>query len=195
MTSAPRALNIFGAQGSGKGTQAKALEKQFQAVHIGMGDTLRQMATEDTPEGREAKERTSAGQLISDDLANRIIDRTVRQLPSEQTFVIEGYPRTIVQADYYRALLEDLGRLTPKPAFIYLQAPEEELLKRLRKRRAVEERNDDSDELIRRRLALFDERTKPVIDHVADWADVIEIDGNQPIETVTSNIRDRLAHG
>lgn len=196
MSRAPRALNIFGAQGSGKGTQAKALERHFGYVHIGLGDILRKVAKENTPLGKEVNEIINIrGELVPDEMSSEIATKEIQAVPQDRGFVMEGFPRTIVQADNYRNALASTNRLTPPPAFIYLKVPIAVVKERIEKRGATEKRPDDTEKVIEHRLAVFEERTKPVLDHVTGWADVIEVNGDQPIGQVTEDILTRLTDG
>lgn len=195
MSAAPRALNIFGAQGTGKGTQSKLLERHFGARHIGIGDILRKIAKRDTPEGRQVKQTIEAGKLVPNELATGIIREELAKLPADQTFVMEGYPRTIVQADDLQRLLEQQGRLDSRPAFIHLTVPEAELWKRLKKRQELEGRIDDTEASIQRRWREYEARTEPILDHVRSWADILEINGDQSVDQVTRDILQGLEHG
>lgn len=186
-------LIIFGGQGSGKGTQAKRLEKEFGVVYVGMGDVLREMAKEQSPIGRRIDEIVNQkGQLISDELATEIIELQLGSIPPGTGFVLDGYPRTVVQAGQFKDMLEGLGRLTPQPVFLNLLVPREESKRRLKKRREIEGRHDDTAPLIEKRLAIYDKQTKPLLDSVKPWARVVDIDGNQPIPAVTDSILKEL---
>ncbi|MSU76295.1 nucleoside monophosphate kinase [Patescibacteria group bacterium] len=189
-----QALVIFGGQGSGKGTQSTLLGEKLKAVHIGMGDVLRKLATENTDSGWQIKKTIEAGNLIPDEQATQIIRGQLEKIPKDQGFVIEGYPRTIQQSKDYQAMLEAFGRMKPKPTFVHLTVPEDELRSRLEKRQELENRNDDIEHLIERRMQIYQQQTKPVLDAVGDWADVIEVNGNQPIPDVTNQILERLDH-
>jgi adenylate kinase len=188
--SQPVQLVVFGGQGSGKGTQAAALAARLDLELIGTGDILRKMATEQTPIGRKVNEIISAGQLVPDDMISEIITLQLKSLPGERGFVLEGYPRTIRQAEELEAASEASGRSPEAMTFVYLDVPREELIKRLLARG----RHDDTEELIDERLRLYDEKTAPVLKAVEAWANVIHVDGDQPVEAVTESIIKELEH-
>ncbi len=189
MSQAPRQLVVFGGQGSGKGTQAKRLAERFDLELIGTGDLLRRLAQEDTPTGRRIAPIITAGQLVPDEVISDIIARRLEALPATAGFLIEGYPRTVTQAEQFQAILERLGRSATTTTFVNLDVPRDVLEHRLLARR----RHDDTAELIEERLRLYDERTTPVRDAVAAWAQVVHVDGNQPVPAVTDAIINRLS--
>jgi adenylate kinase len=101
---------------------------------------------------------------------------------------LEGYPRNAAQAVALHRLLGELGRLEPRPVVLHLDVPRHELIRRLQRRRDLEGRVDDTDEVIARRLEIHNAQTAPVVGTVADWADVVRIDANQPVEAVTQDM-------
>lgn len=185
-------LVIFGGQGSGKGTQAKILTEKFGLIYLGVGELLREMAETDNPMGRRVKKIVESGKLVPDELATQIVDLKLGQIPPSVGFILDGYPRNLAQARELKRALSGLERLVPKPVFLNLRVPREELLTRLRKRRYIEGRYDDTEEGISQRLKIYDEHTKPVLDAVKSWAEVINIDGDQSIEAVTKEITEKL---
>ncbi len=189
MSAAPRQLVVFGGQGSGKGTQAVRLAEAFDLQHIGAGDILRKIAGEETPLGRKVADILGAGQFVPDDMILEIVTLQLKSLPADKGFVLEGYPRSVVQAGEFREALDALGRPAERTLFIYLDVPRDVLVKRMQER----QRHDDTAELIAERLRLYDERTAPVLEAVESWAQVVHVNGNQPIETVTDEIVNRLS--
>lgn len=188
MSQIPRQLVIFGGQGSGKGTQAARLAEQFGLESIGTGDILRRMASEGTPAGDKIAKIIGAGQLVPDDMIAEIVSLQLESLPADRGFVLEGYPRTVRQADLLREVLDRLGRSPASVVFITLDVPRDVVVKRLLERG----RHDDTQELIEERLRLYEEQTTPVLKAVEQWATVVHINGNQPVETVTEEISNQL---
>lgn len=181
-------LVIFGGQGSGKGTQARILEKELGVVYIGLGDLLRELAIEDHPTAKKIRQTLILGDLVPDEFMNQMVALKLGNIPPSVGFILDGYPRTVPQAAGLHQTLGGLARLIPRSVFINLEVPKEELLKRLRKRRHTEQREDESEEAIARRLSIYEERTRPVLDAVAAWADIAHIDGDQTIPKVTEEI-------
>jgi adenylate kinase len=189
MSHAPKQLVVFGGQGSGKGTQAVRLADTFDVQHIGAGDILRRIAKEGTPLGQKVAEILGAGQFVPDDLILEIVTLQLKSLPADRGFVLEGYPRSVVQSEEFRAALERLGRPPGQTVFVYLDVPRDVLVRRMQDRK----RHDDTEELITERLRLYDERTAPVLQAVESWAQVLHVNGNQSIEAVTDEIVNRLS--
>jgi adenylate kinase len=187
-------LVIFGGQGAGKGTQAKLLSSEYGLVHIEIGNRLREMAEEQSPIASRISESLRQGHLIPDDLATEIIELQIGGIPPNTGFILDGYPRTVDQAGQLHHMLRGLGRMDPRPIFIDLDVPKTELTKRLLKRRQLEGRHDDIAPVIKRRHVLYEEQIRPVLDVVKDWADVITVNGNQSVETVTKEIKAKLPH-
>lgn len=186
-------LIIFGPQGSGKGTQAQRLAERLGLINIGAGDILREIATEDTPRGRQINEIVNErGELVPDGMINEIFAQRLGTIPPNVGFILDGWPRNIVQAEHLKRTLQRLSRMAPPPTFIYLEAPMPELLERLRKRHEREKRADDTPDTIARRLKLYEDETRPILEKVTDWAHVITINGNQPVAAVTEDIQAAL---
>jgi adenylate kinase len=185
-------LIIFGGQGAGKGTQAKILAKQYGLIYLGTGELFREMAEEDTPMGERVKKILEGGNLVPDDLTDQIVALKLGEIPPRVGFILDGYPRNLSQAKAFHHTLSGLDRLLPKPIFLNLRVPRDEQLTRLRKRRYTEGRYDDTEAGIAQRLKIYDEHTKPVLEAVKDWAHVLRIDGNQPVEAVTKEITGKV---
>ena len=158
-------LNIvlFGAPGSGKGTQSAKLIDEYGLYHISTGELLRDHIKRDTPLGRTANEYISKGQLIPDDLMIDILDHTLEQEAKGKAGVVfDGFPRTIAQADALKELLEKRG--TTLHAVIGLEVPEDELVERMIKRGQETGRADDNVETIKNRLKVYHDQTAPLIE-------------------------------
>jgi adenylate kinase len=185
-------LVIVGPPGSGKSTQGERLAQRLGLVHLNPGALLREMAADPSPLGQQIRELLADGGLVPDHVTDQVVAQRLRALPAGQGVVLDGYPRTVGQAQALHRLLAESGRLQGRPVVLRLDAPRDELLQRLRRRRELQDRPDDTDEVIARRLDIYETQIAPVVDAVADWADVVTINSAQPVETVTEEILDQL---
>jgi adenylate kinase len=183
---------MLGAPGSGKSTHAARLADRLGAAHLNLGSLFREVAAEDSDRGQAIGELVADGKLVPDEIADQIIRERLQALPAERDFVLEGYPRSAAQADALRRVLADLGQLEPRPLVVKLDTSRDELLRRLRRRRDIEGRTDDTDDAIARRLEIYDDTTTPVAGKMAAWADVVPIDGDQSVDAVADEIVDAL---
>jgi adenylate kinase len=188
MSTRPHRVVMLGAPGSGKSTHAARLAERLGVAHLNLGSLFREAAAEDSPLGREIGALVSDGKLVPDAIADQVIRERLDALPGDGGFVLEGYPRNAAQAEALHRLLGELGQLEPRPVVVRLDTSRDELLRRLRRRRDIEDRSDDTDEAIARRLEIYDETTTPVADMVTEWADVVPINGDQPVEAVADDI-------
>jgi adenylate kinase len=188
MTARPYRVVMLGAPGSGKSTHAARLAERLGAAHLNLGSMFREVAADDSPVGRQIGELVAAGKLVPDEIADQVIRERIEALPADRDFVLEGYPRSAAQAGALHRLLGDLGRLEPRPVFVQLDTTRDELLRRLRGRRDTEDRSDDTDEAIARRLEIYDETTTPVLGMVTEWADLVSVNGDQPVDGVFDEI-------
>jgi adenylate kinase len=181
-------LIITGAPGSGKTTHAARVAQRLGAARVNPGAIFRQIAEGDAPGSDQIREAMAQGRAVPDELTDALVGERIAAVPPEQPLVLEGYPRSAAQAAALRRILGRLGRLQPRPLVLDLDVPRDELVKRLRGRRDVEGRGDDTDDVIARRLAAHDAQAGPVADALADWADTARIDGDQPVDAVTDEI-------
>src|SRR3954447_24937627 len=154
---------VLGPQGSGKGTQAKRIGAMYGIPHISTGDMLREMKELPTDLGRELKEVMDRGDLVNDELMIRLIEDRLSRDDTLAGFILDGFPRTMPQAEALDALLRDLGR-NLDVVFDLLVADEQVLIDRMVRRAAEEGRSDDTPEAMKRRLALYDRETAPLVD-------------------------------
>jgi adenylate kinase len=182
-------LILLGAPGSGKGTQAKLLERELGVTHISTGDILRRAVAEGTPLGQEAQRLMSAGQLVPD----RVMIELVRERLGAGVkggFLLDGFPRTVDQAQGLDQMLADSGERIDH--VLAIQVPREELMRRLLERARLEGRNDDTAEVIARRLEVYENQTVPVADWYRRRSILVEVDGGRTVEQVLTDIRGRL---
>lgn len=189
MSAGPIQIVLFGGQGVGKGTQAKRLAESYGVDLIGAGDLLRQMAQQDTPSGRKIAPIIAAGKLVPGEIVTDLIALQLESIPTDQGFVLEGYPRTVDQSGQFKKVLERLRRTGTPTVFVKLEVPREIQRQRLLDRG----RHDDTAAVIERRLRIYDQQTTPILTEVEPWAPVIHIDGNHPIPEVTELITNRLS--
>lgn len=184
MERAPQ-LIVLGPPGAGKGTQAARLAERFGLVRIGPGEILRDKAQTDSPSAQRIRAIMAAGELVPDKLIDQLVRERLHALSPEQGFVLDGYPRTAAEAETLHQTLAQLGRLDRRPLVVWLDVTHEKLLRRLRRRRQVEGRADDTEEAVARRMATHEARAGSVRKALESWADVIVIDGDQEPDEVT----------
>ncbi len=154
---------IFGAPGSGKGTQSDKMIEKYGLGHISTGDVLRKEIKDNTPLGKTAKEFIDKGQLIPDELMVNILAGVYDSFgPDHKGIIFDGFPRTIPQAEALKAMLAERGHQIA--AMIELDVPEDELMTRLIKRGQESGRSDDNAETIKKRLDVYHNQTAPLID-------------------------------
>jgi len=185
---------ILGPQGSGKGTQAKRIAATYGIPHVATGDMIREMKELPTDLGRELKEVYDRGDLVSDDLMIRLISDRLGRGDTIPGFVLDGFPRTMTQAEALDDVLRGLGRRLD--VVLELQVPDrEQLLERMLKRAAQEGRSDDTPEAIQRRLDLYDRETAPLVEYYrSTHGNVCGIHGDRSIDEVFHEIEQTLDH-
>jgi adenylate kinase len=178
---------LVGPPAAGKGTQAGRLVDRFGGVHIATGDILRSNADRGTELGRTASRYMDRGELVPDDV---MIDMVLERLGEGDCaggFVLDGFPRTVPQAEALGKRLEELGR--PLDAVVSLQVGEDELRERLAARAVEQDRAEDDDEdAIRRRLELFDRETEPLLDFYDGKGLLVSVDAEGDVDEVTGRI-------
>jgi adenylate kinase len=186
------ALNVLllGPQGAGKGTQAKRIASEYGIPHIASGEILRAEMDAGTELGKRVKDVYDRGDLVSDDLMIELIRNRLEQPDTEVGFVLDGFPRTTVQAEALDSMFNDIGR-NFSVAFA-LQIPDEVAFERLRRRAEVEGRADDTDEAIRRRLDNYHRETEPLIEYYRTRGNLVSIHGNHSENEVFAEIQRAL---
>lgn len=198
---------IFGAPGAGKGTQAQLLAEKYDFLHISTGDLLRQEVALGTPLGLRAKAIMNRGDLVGDDivvsllaraLANRStlpdpdanIDPWDRERNGEphrpEGCIIDGFPRTVQQAQTLEFLFSKLKRKID--CIVAIDVPRDELVRRIHERAAISGRADDTEEVIRHRIELYDLQTQPVLDYYRVSGLLVTVDGSGEIAETNGRI-------
>jgi len=154
---------IFGPPGSGKGTQAAKIEDAFHLKHLSTGDILRHEVAEGTPVGKEAARIMAAGDLVPDELIVDIVRRRLPEAEAGAGVLLDGFPRTLRQAQALDRMLADEGHHVE--FVVALDVPEDELVERILRRARVEGRSDDTKEAIAERMHEYHKLTQAVLDH------------------------------
>jgi adenylate kinase len=183
----PLDVLLLGVQGSGKGTQAKRLASEYGLVHLSTGDILRQAIAEGTELGRRVKPIYDRGDLVPDDLMIELIRARLQSPEAANGFILDGFPRTMAQADALDSMLAEVDR--PLAVVFELQVPDEVAIERLRKRAVEEGRSDDTPEGIAKRIALYHDQTKPLVSHYRLAGNLVGIHGDRPENEVFSEIQ------
>jgi len=185
---------IFGAPGSGKGTQSDLMIKKFGLGHISTGDVLRDEIKKETELGKTAKLYIDKGQLIPDDLMVDILANVYDSYGKDHNGIIfDGFPRTIPQAEALKTMLDKRGHKVA--AMIELDVPEDELMSRLIKRGQESGRSDDNEETIKKRLAVYHNQTAPLIEWYSKENIHYHVNGSGELDRIftdISNIIDNL---
>jgi adenylate kinase len=212
-------LILLGPPGSGKGTQGERLQEDFRLPYYATGDILRAAVKEGTDVGKQAKEHMDRGDLVPDEVIIAVIAERIQRDEAADGFILDGFPRTVMQAEALDAKMSELGRdLT---AAILIDVPEEEVLRRLGGRRVCERnpshiyhvefdppkdnevcdidgaklivRDDDKPDVIKNRLAQYREKTEPLIDYYEERGILNRVNGERPPEEVEEGIHGILA--
>jgi adenylate kinase len=179
-------LVVLGPPGAGKGTQAVRLADHFACADVATGDIFRANVAEGTELGRAAQEYMDRGDLVPDEVVIAMVMERLAESDCDGGFVLDGFPRTVNQAEALDRRLVDLG--VPLHAVLCFEADEEELLRRLAGRAAAQHRADDAEQTIRHRLEVFAIKTRPLIDYYAHRGLLVKVDAIGPIEVVTKRI-------
>ena len=180
---------IFGAPGSGKGTQSENLIAHYELFHISTGDVLRDHIKRGTDLGKTAKQYIDQGQLIPDELMIGILAQVIddNKEAAQNVVIFDGFPRTIPQAEALETLLNERG--TSVTAVVGLEVPEEELIDRLVKRGQMSGRSDDNEETIKKRLAVYHNQTSPLQEFYKEKGLYKAIKGTGTIDGIFEDIK------
>lgn len=203
-----RTILLFGPQGSGKGTQGEKLSAHLGLPFIVTGNIFRQNIKENTPIGEKIKSYINAGKLVPDEVTNAMIADRLRQPDAAQGFVLDGYPRNLVQA-------EALAQVTPVSHLLHVSIPDAEAIRRIGGRRTcvaqghvyhldhkapqqpgrcdidgseLKQRDDDTEAALAERLKIYHQETEPLLDYYNQHSQVYTINGEQPIADVWKDV-------
>lgn len=179
---------IFGAPGSGKGTQSERIIARYGLHHISTGDVLRDHIARGTELGKVANDFISKGQLIPDELMMEVLADIFRQKPEylSEGVIFDGFPRTIAQADALAKLLKEYN--TDIHAVVGLDVDEEELVRRLLLRGQSSGRSDDNIDTIKKRLNVYHSQTSPLRDYYTEIGTFNAINGNGELDRISADI-------
>ncbi|TDT70658.1 adenylate kinase [Hypnocyclicus thermotrophus] len=201
-------LMLFGAPGAGKGTQAKFLIEKYGIPQISTGDILREAVKNETEMGKEAKRYMDDGKLVPDNIIIGIIKDRLKEEDCKSGFILDGFPRTIPQAEALEELLKELNISLDK--VISLNVPDEDIIERITGRRVSKstgkiyhikfnppvdekeedlyQRADDTEETVKKRLDAYHNQTAPLFDFYKNKGILVEIDGTKTVNEVTKDI-------
>jgi len=181
---------ILGPPGAGKGTQAKRISAEAGIPHIATGDMLRVAIASETDMGVRIKPIYDAGDLVPDDLMIELIRERLSVSDTSEGFILDGFPRTVAQAEALDRMLEEIDR--ELLAVLYFQVPDELAVERLHVRALQEGRTDDTPEIIRHRLEVFHKRTEPVVEYYRSRGILVGIHAERPIDAVFAEVQEVL---
>tara|TARA_R110002020_G_scaffold104073_15_gene243737 strand:+ start:100 stop:678 length:579 start_codon:yes stop_codon:yes gene_type:complete len=184
-------LVLLGAPGSGKGTQASRLREHLQVPHVSTGDLLRAAVKAGTPLGLQAKAVMESGALVSDEIVLGMLEERLTAGDTGNGFILDGYPRNLVQANALDALLRKLDQ--PVDIAVQLDVEAELLVERIAGRAQVEGRADDTPEAVRNRLKIYNEATAPVVDFYRNTGRLACVNGVGSVDEVFQRILETLA--
>lgn len=209
---------FLGAPGAGKGTQASLISKKLGIPHISTGDIFREAVSKGTELGKKAKEYMDRGELVPDEIVIGIVKERILQEDCKNGFVLDGFPRTVAQAEALDSVLKEMGK---KIDWVFnVVVSEDEVVKRLSGRRTCKncgavyhivynppakdnvcdacggelyQRDDDREETVRNRIQVYAEKTAPLIDYYKSKGVLVDINGELSVEEVTKEIEKYLA--
>ena len=185
MTASARLL-IVGPQGSGKGTQGARIAEAFAIPTVSTGDVFRANIAEGTPLGRQVQAIIEAGDLVPDELTSAVVRDRLAQPDAAAGFLLDGYPRNLSQVGDLDAFLEERGESLA--AVIELSVPRDESISRLSLRAQEQGRTDDTEDVIARRLSIYESETAPILDVYRERGLVDAIDGVGTLDEITERI-------
>jgi adenylate kinase len=179
-------LLVLGPQGAGKGTQAKHISSEYGVPHISTGDMFRAAQAEGTEFGRKVGEIMQAGQLVPDELTIAMIQERLSKPDAAEGFVLDGFPRTLAQAEALDETLGPIGKALD--AILFFDVPDAVGMERALKRAGEERRADDTPEAIAKRLELYHQETEPIVEYYRATGKLVPLHAERSIEAVWDEI-------
>ena len=186
----PLDLLLLGPPGAGKGTQAKRLSRERGIPQVATGDMLREAIAAGTPLGERVRPILESGELVPDGLIVELIQERLGRDDTREGFILDGFPRTIPQAEALDRMLGEIGRRLE--AVLELQLDEEEAVRRLLGRAEHEGRSDDTPEVIRNRMNVYRDQTEPLVAYYGAQGTLVAIAAGESLERVGEQIDDAL---
>ena len=183
-------LLLIGAPGAGKGTQAEKLSAAYKIPAISTGDIFRHNVKNETELGKQAKAFMDRGEYVPDSLTNDLVRDRLSQADAKEGFLLDGYPRTAEQVTELDSILEAAG--TKLDVVVQLTADTDEVVRRLLNRAIEQGRADDTEDVIRRRLEVYEEQTAPLTSVYASRGLLVTVDGLGEVDEVTGRILEAL---
>jgi adenylate kinase len=181
---------LLGPQGSGKGTQAKRIEAEYGIPHIATGDILRAAIADETELGQRVKPIVESGRLVPDGLMIDLIRERLGEDDAQSGFILDGFPRTLPQAEALDGMLSEIGR---ELAIVFeFQLSDDVCRERMLRRAELEGRTDDTPEVIDKRLELYHEQTEPLVTHYRVVGNLVGIHADRSIDEVFAEIQEAL---
>ena len=181
---------LLGPQGSGKGTQAKRIQADYGIPHIATGEILRDAIARESELGRRVKPIVESGKLVPDDLMIELIRERLAEDDAENGFILDGFPRTPLQAEALDGMLADIGR---ELSIVFgFQLDDRIGIERMRRRAEIEHRKDDTPEAIAQRLELYHRETEPLIGHYRAQGNLVGIHADKTVDRVFAEVQEAL---
>ena len=179
-------LILFGPPGAGKGTQAKFLVNKLNSFQVSTGEILRDEIKKDTEIGKKITNNMNDGKFVEDEIVNKLLERIIFDPKKKNKLIFDGYPRTINQAKNLESLLKKSNQ---KIDYIFfLNVEKDVILKRIERRKILEERSDDDTITLLKRYDIYMKETKPVLDFYSSKKVFYQIDGSLNIDQITNKI-------
>jgi adenylate kinase len=183
-------LLVLGPQGAGKGTQAKRIASDYGIPHVSTGDMFRAAQAEGTEFGVLVGEIMASGQLVPDELTIAMIEERLSQPDAQAGFVLDGFPRNLAQAEALDRMLAGIER--GLDAILFFDVPDEVGMQRALSRAQLEDRADDTPELIQKRLEIYHSETEPIVEHYRVTGKLVPLHADRSIDEVWAEISDSL---
>jgi adenylate kinase len=183
-------LLVLGPQGAGKGTQAKRIAPEYGIPHVSTGDMFRAAQAAGTEFGVRVGEIMASGQLVPDELTVSMIEERLSQPDAQAGFVLDGFPRTLAQAEALDRMLAGIER--GLDAILFFDVPDEVGMQRALSRAQLEARADDTPELIQKRLEIYHTETEPIVEHYRVTGKLVPLHADRSIDEVWAEISDSL---